>query len=43
MIAVIQRVEEAFVKVEDSLVGSCANGLLILLGVSCDDSLCNFF
>jgi D-tyrosyl-tRNA(Tyr) deacylase len=38
MIAVIQRVKHASVSVEEKLVGSCNMGLLILLGVSVNDT-----
>ena len=38
MIAVIQRVKRASVSVENKIVGSCAEGLLILLGVACGDT-----
>lgn len=38
MIAVIQRVKHASVNVEEKLVGSCNMGLLILLGVSVNDT-----
>ena len=38
MIAVIQRVKKASVSVEGTVVGSCAAGLLILLGVAANDT-----
>ena len=38
MIAVVQRVDRSAVKVDDNIVGSCNNGLLILLGVATDDT-----
>ena len=38
MIVVIQRVTKASVKVEDKMVSSIKNGMLILLGISNDDS-----
>lgn len=38
MIAVIQRVKRASVLVEEKVVGSCNMGLLILLGVSVNDT-----
>ena len=38
MIAVIQRVDRASVSVENNCVGSCKMGLLILLGVSVNDT-----
>ncbi len=38
MIAVIQRVKKASVHVDRELVGSAENGLLILLGVSAEDT-----
>ena len=38
MIAVIQRVKHASVSVENNVVGSCAHGLLILLGVAANDT-----
>ena len=38
MIVVIQRVTSASVKVEDKMVSSIKNGMLILLGISNDDS-----
>ena len=38
MIAVVQRVKHASVHVEEKLVGSCNMGLLILLGVSVNDT-----
>ena len=38
MIAVIQRVTEASVTVEGSIVGACGAGLAILLGVSVEDT-----
>ena len=38
MIIVIQRVTSASVKVEDKMVSSIGNGMLILLGISNDDS-----
>ena len=38
MIAVLQRVTKAAVAVDGETVGSCAHGLLILLGVSVEDS-----
>ena len=38
MIVVIQRVANASVKVEDKMVSSIKNGMLILLGISNDDS-----
>ena len=34
---VIQRVSSATVKIEDNLVDSISNGLLVLLGIECDD------
>ena len=34
---VIQRVSAATVKIEDKLVDSIGNGLLVLLGIECDD------
>ena len=34
---VIQRVSGATVKIEDNLVDSIGNGLLVLLGIECDD------
>ena len=34
---VIQRVSAASVKIEDKLVDSIGNGLLVLLGIECDD------
>ena len=34
---VIQRVSAATVKIEDNLVDSIGNGLLVLLGIECDD------
>ncbi len=37
MIAVIQRVSRASVKVEGRITGECENGLMILLGVEADD------
>ena len=39
MIAVIQRVKKASVSVEETVVGSCAFGLLILLGVAANDTV----
>ena len=38
MIIVIQRVTNASVKVDDKVVSSINNGMLILLGISNDDS-----
>ncbi len=38
MIVVIQRVTNASVKVEDKIISSINNGMLILLGISNDDS-----
>lgn len=38
MIAVLQRVKKAAVSVENKTVGSCSNGLLILLGVASGDT-----
>ena len=38
MIVVIQRVTSASVKVEDKMMSSIGNGMLILLGISNDDS-----
>ena len=38
MIVVIQRVTNASVKVDDKMVSSIGNGMLILLGISNDDS-----
>jgi D-tyrosyl-tRNA(Tyr) deacylase len=38
MIVVIQRVANAMVKVEDKMVSSISNGMLILLGISNSDS-----
>ncbi|HIG90411.1 MAG: D-aminoacyl-tRNA deacylase [Flavobacteriaceae bacterium] len=38
MIVVIQRVANAMVKVEDKIVSSISNGMLILLGISNSDS-----
>ena len=38
MIAVLQRVKHAAVSVENNVVGSCNMGLLILLGVSANDT-----
>lgn len=38
MIAVIQRVKDANVKVEGKLISSIGNGLLILLGIAHDDT-----
>ncbi len=38
MIAVLQRVKEACVRVDGATVGSCKNGLLILLGVASGDT-----
>ena len=38
MIVVIQRVTSASVKVEDKMVSSIGNGMLILMGISNDDS-----
>ena len=38
MIAVIQRVKKASVSVEKNIVGSCNQGLLILLGVAANDT-----
>ena len=38
MIAVIQRVKNASVSVDEKIVGACSKGLLILLGVSVSDS-----
>ena len=38
MIAVIQRVKNAAVSVDNNVVGSCGSGLLILLGVAVTDS-----
>ena len=38
MIVVIQRVTNASVKVEGKMISSIKNGMLILLGISCDDS-----
>ena len=38
MIVVIQRVTNASVKVEDKIISSINNGMLILLGISDDDS-----
>ncbi len=38
MKAVIQRVTHAEVSVDDKLVGSCGNGLLVLLGVALGDT-----
>lgn len=38
MRAVIQRVNEASVSIEGSVVGSCGKGFLILLGVGADDT-----
>ena len=38
MIVVIQRVINASVKVDDKVVSSINNGMLILLGISNDDS-----
>jgi len=38
MIVVIQRVANAMVKVEDKMVSSISNGMLILLGISNNDS-----
>ena len=37
MRAVVQRVREASVMVEDELVGSCGAGLLVLLGIAASD------
>ncbi|MEA5425171.1 D-aminoacyl-tRNA deacylase [Arcicella lustrica] len=39
MIAVIQRVSEASVKIEDKIKGSIQKGFLILLGITHDDTL----
>lgn len=39
MIAVIQRVSEAFVKIEEKIKGSIQTGFLILLGITHDDSV----
>ncbi len=39
MIAVIQRVSEASVKIEDKIKGSIQTGFLILLGITHDDTL----
>jgi D-tyrosyl-tRNA(Tyr) deacylase len=39
MIAVIQRVSKASVKVDDRLVGEINQGFMILLGIGLDDSL----
>ena len=39
MRAVIQRVKEASVSVDDSVVGSMGHGLLALVGVECDDGV----
>jgi len=38
MIVVIQRVTNASVKIEDKIISSINNGMLILLGISNDDS-----
>lgn len=38
MKAILQRVREAKVKVDDKVVGQCANGWFILLGVTHDDT-----
>ncbi|MFN0155490.1 MAG: D-aminoacyl-tRNA deacylase [Gaiella sp.] len=38
MRAVVQRVSEAAVTIEDAVVGSCANGLLVLLGAAEGDT-----
>ena len=38
MIAVIQRVKKAAVRVDSELVGACGQGLLILLGVAVGDT-----
>ena len=38
MIAVIQRVKNAAVSVDNNVVGSCGSGLLILLGVAVNDT-----
>jgi len=38
MIVVIQRVTNASVKIEDKIISSINNGMLILLGISDDDS-----
>ena len=38
MRAVLQRVEQASVRVHSELVGSCGHGLLILLGVGTEDT-----
>lgn len=38
MIALVQRVKEASVTIEGETVGSIGEGMLILLGIHCDDS-----
>lgn len=38
MIAILQRVAEASVKIDDSVVGSCRHGFMILLGVARGDT-----
>ena len=37
MIAVVQRVSSAFVKVDGEITGKCGNGIMILLGVEGND------
>lgn len=38
MIAVLQRVRSALVKVDNAIVGDCGKGLCVLLGVSAEDT-----
>ncbi len=39
MIAVIQRVKRAMVKVDDKIVGSIGKGILVLVGIEYDDNV----
>ena len=38
MIAVVQRVKHASVSVSEQVIGSCENGLMVLLGVAAEDT-----
>ena len=38
MRAVVQRVTRASVKVDDQIIGEIGNGLVVLLGIACDDT-----